>query len=58
MQRKDFELLQKRFPAIGRQQQAQLQALTAAVKAQAGQIQKVNGQIMAQTPAPPFAADN
>jgi len=40
------------------QQQEEIQALTAALKAQAAQIQKVSDQIKAHAPAPLVVADN
>jgi uncharacterized coiled-coil protein SlyX len=40
------------------QQQAQIETLAAALKAQAAQIQKVSDQLMALAPAPRVVANN
>ena len=50
-QRKDFETAMA-------QQQKQLQALTASLKEQAAQIQKVSAQIEVSTPTPQAVVDN
>jgi septal ring factor EnvC (AmiA/AmiB activator) len=50
-QRKDFETAMA-------QQQKQLQALTASLKEQASQIQKVSAQIEVSTPTPQTVVDN
>ncbi len=48
---------QKEFRAAVEQQQKEITALTAALKEQAGQIQKVNGQLQAAKPAPRLASN-
>ena len=52
------EIILSEVRAMIAQQQEEIQALTAALKAQAAQLQKVSEQIMAQVPAPRLVAND
>ncbi len=57
-QQKGFESQQKQSQAIAARQQNEIAALTAALKAQAAQIQKVSDQLRVKTVAPRIVANN
>jgi hypothetical protein len=58
VQQKGFESEQKQSQATAARQQREIEALTATLKAQAAQIQKVSDQLKIQAPVPRVVADN